>query len=56
MADGEKQVEDDGAKSIFCELSADDLEPEITEIESLCVECGENVSDYFLIQILIRNI
>jgi hypothetical protein len=25
-------------------LTADDAEPEITEIESLCMDCGENVN------------
>lgn len=45
MAAGERQVENDKGKPIFCELSANELEPEITEIESLCVECGKNVSN-----------
>jgi len=43
MATGERQSENEKAKSIFCELSVNDLEPEITEIESLCFECGKNV-------------
>ena len=30
-------------KPVFRELQADDPEPETTEIESLCVNCGENV-------------
>jgi hypothetical protein len=29
---------------LFRDLAADDPEPEITEIESLCMDCGENVS------------
>ncbi len=29
---------------IFRDLNADDPEPETTTIESLCVNCGENVS------------
>jgi hypothetical protein len=29
---------------IFRDLTADDPEPETTEIESLCMNCGENVS------------
>lgn len=44
MAAAERRTEDARSKPIFCELSASDLEPEITEIESLCVECGKNVS------------
>lgn len=42
MAAAERRTEDARSKPIFCELSASDLEPEITEIESLCVECGKN--------------
>jgi hypothetical protein len=29
---------------VFSNLTADDAEPEITEIESLCMDCGENVN------------
>ncbi|KAL0118561.1 hypothetical protein PUN28_009318 [Cardiocondyla obscurior] len=42
MANARQQTENEKGRSVFCELSADDLEPEITEIESLCVECGKN--------------
>ena len=34
-------------KPVFRELQADDPEPETTEIESLCVNCGENVRKTF---------
>lgn len=30
-------------KPLFRNLMADDPEPEATEIESLCVNCGKNV-------------
>jgi hypothetical protein len=33
-----------GSLPIFRNLTADDPEPETTEIESLCMNCGENVS------------
>lgn len=36
-------------KPIFRSLTADDPEPETTEIESLCVNCGQNVT-YFIIK------
>ncbi|EFN83895.1 zinc finger protein ZPR1 [Harpegnathos saltator] len=42
MADEGKQAENNIIKPIFCELSANELEPEITEIESLCTDCGRN--------------
>ncbi|XP_070156376.1 zinc finger protein ZPR1 [Polyergus mexicanus] len=42
MAAEERQTKSEKSKPIFCELSANDLESEITEIESLCVECGKN--------------
>ncbi|XP_024878175.1 zinc finger protein ZPR1 [Temnothorax curvispinosus] len=42
MASGRERTENERSKPIFCELSANDLEPEITEIESLCMECGKN--------------
>lgn len=48
MATGERQMENEKVKSIFCELSADDLEPEITEVESLCFECDKNVGNSYL--------
>lgn len=35
-------------KPLFKNLNADDPEPETTEIESLCLNCGENVSFYLL--------
>lgn len=48
MATGERQMESEKVKPIFCELSADDLEPEITEVESLCFECDKNVGNSYL--------
>jgi len=33
-----------GSLPLFRDLTADDPEPETTEIESLCMNCGENVS------------
>lgn len=42
----------DSAKPVFRELDADDPEPETTEIESLCMNCGENVSSSNLITIV----
>jgi hypothetical protein len=45
---GEKDMEDRkivaNASPIFRNLTADDPEPETTEIESLCMNCGENVN------------
>lgn len=35
-----------GSLPIFRNLTADDPEPETTEIESLCVNCGENVCEF----------
>ena len=35
-------------KPLFRDIAADDDTPEISEIESLCVECEENVSRNFL--------
>nr|CAG4640886.1 EOG090X06TU [Eulimnadia texana] len=35
-------MENSEKKPVFRELQADDAEPETTEIESLCVNCGEN--------------
>lgn len=34
----------DKPKPLFKNLNADDPDPETTEIESLCLNCGENVS------------
>ncbi|XP_011882818.1 PREDICTED: zinc finger protein ZPR1 [Vollenhovia emeryi] len=42
MAAAGGRTEDERSKPIFRELSAGDPEPEITEIESLCMECGKN--------------
>lgn len=39
-----KNNDGDHKRSIFRELTADDPEPETTVIESLCINCGENVS------------
>lgn len=47
MSAVERQADNEKAKPIFRELSANDLEPEITEIESLCMECGKNVHNLF---------
>ncbi|XP_020291784.1 zinc finger protein ZPR1 [Pseudomyrmex gracilis] len=41
MASGERQSRNEKHDAIFCELSSD-LDPKITEIESLCVECEKN--------------
>ena len=35
-----------GSLPIFRDLTADDPEPEITEIESLCMNCSENVCEF----------
>ena len=35
----------DAKKPLFRELNADDDEPEASEIESLCVNCEESVSE-----------
>ena len=35
-------------RPIFRELTADDDNPEVTEIESLCMTCGNNVSNGLL--------
>jgi len=48
MATAGRLMENEKNKPIFCELSVNDLEPEITEIESLCVECGKNVSKPYI--------
>ncbi|XP_076179722.1 zinc finger protein Zpr1 [Ptiloglossa arizonensis] len=42
MAENQKDVPEEIAKPIFRNLTADDPEPETTEIESLCVNCGKN--------------
>lgn len=43
MSKTEKEVEEK-LKPIFRDLTADDPEPETSEIESLCVNCGQNVT------------
>jgi len=35
-----------GSLPLFRDLTADDPEPETTEIESLCMNCGENVCEF----------
>jgi len=35
-----------GSLPIFRDLTADDPKPETTEIESLCMNCGENVCEF----------
>ncbi|XP_015610065.1 zinc finger protein ZPR1 [Cephus cinctus] len=42
MAEEERQAKDDKLKPIFRDLTAEDPEPETTQIESLCMNCGEN--------------
>ncbi|KAK2587606.1 hypothetical protein KPH14_003733 [Odynerus spinipes] len=42
MAANEREAEPETVKPIFRNLTADDPEPETTEIESLCVNCGKN--------------
>lgn len=48
MANSEKHMENVKIKPIYCELSANDLEPTISEIDSLCMECGKTVSSHGL--------
>lgn len=43
MTADESKSQKSSVKPIFRELNADDPEPETTEIESLCMNCGENV-------------
>lgn len=43
MAGDQKQSTEAKAKPIFRDLSAEDPEPETTEIESLCMNCEKNV-------------
>jgi len=47
MAAGERQTDNEKVKPIFCELSVNDSEPEVTEIESLCMDCGKNVYNLY---------
>lgn len=42
MAATEREAEPETGKVIFRDLTADDPEPEATEIESFCVNCGKN--------------
>ncbi|XP_003703451.1 zinc finger protein Zpr1 isoform X2 [Megachile rotundata] len=42
MAECRREITDEKPKPIFRNLAADDPEPETTEIESLCVNCGKN--------------
>jgi len=49
MAAKERQTDNGKVKPIFCELSANDSEPEVTEIESLCMDCGKNVYNLYFI-------
>ena len=42
MSESEKKITGEKMKPIFRSLTADDPEPETTEIESLCVNCGQN--------------
>jgi zinc finger protein len=48
MADNYNENSNDKSKAIFREIDADDPDPESTEIESLCMNCGENVSFYLI--------
>lgn len=43
MAEDQKQNIEEKTKPIFRNLTADDPEPETTEIESLCMNCEQNV-------------
>lgn len=43
MAEVQREIAGEKSKPIFRNLTADDPEPETTEIESLCVNCGKNV-------------
>ncbi|XP_029046371.1 zinc finger protein ZPR1 [Osmia bicornis bicornis] len=42
MAEVQREIAGEKSKPIFRNLTADDPEPEMTEIESLCVNCGKN--------------
>ncbi|CAD1477947.1 unnamed protein product [Heterotrigona itama] len=42
MAEDRNQITEEKTKSIFRDLTADDPEPETTEIESLCMNCEKN--------------
>ncbi|XP_017755920.1 PREDICTED: zinc finger protein ZPR1 [Eufriesea mexicana] len=42
MAEDRKQITEEKTKPIFRSLTADDPEPETTQIESLCMNCGQN--------------
>lgn len=42
MAEDQREIGKEKIKPIFRDLTADDPEPETTEIESLCVNCGKN--------------
>lgn len=47
MAEDQKQNIEEKTKPIFRNLTADDPEPETTEIESLCMNCEQNVWYYY---------
>lgn len=42
-ANSEEKDVKETPKPLFRELAADDDEPQVTELESLCVSCEENV-------------
>ncbi|KAG7200099.1 hypothetical protein KM043_000545 [Ampulex compressa] len=42
MAEQEKQNENGKSKALFREFTANDSEPETTQIDSLCINCGKN--------------
>lgn len=46
MAEDRSQITAEKTKPIFRDLTADDPEPETTEIESLCMNCEKNVCYY----------
>lgn len=46
MAADRNQITEEKTKPIFRDLTADDPEPETTEIESLCMNCEKNVCYY----------
>lgn len=50
MTEDQIEIIQEKTKPIFRNLTADDPEPETTEIESLCLNCGQNVWYHQFIQ------
>lgn len=48
MSESEKLEQNVDTKPLFRDLRADEPEPESTVIESLCMNCGKNVSTLFI--------